>query len=134
MDEVEFIEEEGGFSEHHSLLCSATSEVMLYHLPFLGIFSNTILAFTQTFCSFYCWFFCRVSPSLLSSFAQKHLCHTNTYICDSNLKGHLPAPEHQLLLWTRHASVDDGAVAFIMSLDKEALLHFTLALNCFSNA
>lgn len=44
------------------------------------------------------------------------------------------APERQLLLWTCHAFINDGSVGFIIFLDKEALLPFMLALNCFSNA
>lgn len=131
MDEAEFNEEEGGFSEHHSLLCSATSDVLSLAL-FRIFFSVTILAFPWTFCFLYCCFSCKVSHSLLLSFAQKHLCHTNICICDSNLKGHHFCPR------TSVASLDltslDGSVALIMFLDKEALLHFTFALNCFSIA
>lgn len=40
MDEAEFNEEEGGFSEHHSLLCSATSDVLSLALFRIFFFNN----------------------------------------------------------------------------------------------
>lgn len=104
--------------------------------PFQGSFSTAILALFQTFCCLSCIFFSyRVSPPFLP--------HRNISAIQISapviaiLRDVSFGPQHQLLLWTCRASIDDGSVALTIFLDKEALLHFILALNyshCFSNA
>lgn len=71
MDEVEFIEEEGGFSEHHSLLCSATSKVLFVISPFRIFFSVTPLAFPQNFCCLYYCFFLQCFTFIAFSFCTE---------------------------------------------------------------